>query len=89
MVSHPQAANECNEAQAAGFWALDQLRQCVVERIRAGKFSDLDVDTASQALWGEIHDVTSLLIANNNFLFVAQANLVSMVTDTMVKRLEA
>ena len=89
MVSHPQAANECNEAQAAGFRAFDHLRQSVVECIRAGKFRDVDVDTASQALWAGIHGVTSLLIANNKFPFVERNKLVSMVIDTMVNGLEA
>jgi AcrR family transcriptional regulator len=89
MVSHPDASNECNEAQAAGFRAFDHLRQCVVECIRAGKFRDVDVDTASQTLWAGIHGVTSLLIANNKFPFVERNKLVSMVVDTLMKGLEA
>lgn len=89
MVSHPQAGNQCNEAQAAGFRAFEHLRQGVVECIRAGKFLNVDVDTASQALWAGIHGVTSLLIANNKFPFVEQKKLVDMVLDTLMRGLEA
>ena len=89
MISHQQAENECNEAQAAGFRAFEHLRQGVVECIRAGKFLNVDVDTASQTLWAGVHGVTSLLIANNKFPFVEQKKLVSMVLDTLMRGLEA
>jgi AcrR family transcriptional regulator len=89
MISHTHAENQCNQAQAAGFRAFDHLRQCVVECIRAGKFRDVDVDTASQAIWAGIHGLTSLLIANNKFPFVERNKLVSMVIDTMVNGLAA
>jgi AcrR family transcriptional regulator len=89
MLSHPQASSERNEAQAAGFRTFDHLRQSVVECVGAGKFRDVDVDTASQVLWAGIHGVTSLLIANNKFPFVERDKLVSMVVDTLVKGLEA
>jgi AcrR family transcriptional regulator len=89
MISHQHAENECNEAQAAGFRAFEHLRQGVVECIRAGKFLNVDVDTASQTLWAGVHGVTSLLIANNKFPFVEQKKLVSMVLDTLMRGLEA
>lgn len=89
MISHQHAENECNEAQAAGFRAFEHLRQGVVECIRAGKFLNVDVDTASQTLWAGVHGVTSLLIANNKFPFVEQKKLVSMVLDTLLRGLEA
>jgi AcrR family transcriptional regulator len=89
MISHQHAENECNEAQAAGFRAFEHLRQGVVECIRAGKFLNVDVDTASQTLWAGVHGVTSLLIANNKFPFVERKKLVSMVLDTLMRGLEA
>lgn len=89
MISHQHAENECNDAQAAGFRAFEHLRQGVVECIRAGKFLNVDVDTASQALWAGVHGVTSLLIANNKFPFVEQKKLVDMVLDTLMRGLEA
>jgi AcrR family transcriptional regulator len=89
MVSHPHAEDPCNQAQAAGFRAFEHLRQSVVDCVRAGKFRDVDVDTASQALWAGIHGLTSLLIANHKFPFVERNRLVSMVIDTMVNGLAA
>ncbi|MGH9712059.1 MAG: TetR/AcrR family transcriptional regulator [Candidatus Acidiferrales bacterium] len=87
MVSHPQASNECNDAQAAGFRAYEHLRQSVVECIRAGRFRDVNVDVASQALWSGVHGVTSLLIANTKFPFVERNQLIDMVVDTLVQGL--
>ena len=89
MVSHPQASDQYNEAQAAGFRAYEHLRQSVVECIRAGKFHNVDVDTASQSLWAGVHGVTSLLIANKKFPFVERNKLVNMVVETLMKGLEA
>ncbi len=58
---------------------FEALRTTVAECVKQEKFRNLDVDTASQALWAAVHGVTSLLIAHPWFPWVSKDKLIDHV----------
>ena len=71
-------------AEAAGFKCFNLLRMGVAECVAAGKFRNVDVESASQALWAAVHGITSLLIVHQGFPWVERDQLIAMVIDSMV-----
>ena len=61
------------------------VRECVQQK----KFRQVDIATASQAVWSAVHGVTSLLIAYPDFPWVDRNKLITQVIDTMIEGLKA
>ena len=61
------------------------VRECVQQK----KFRQVDIATASQAVWSAVHGVTSLLIAYPDFPWVDRDKLITQVIDTMIEGLKA
>ena len=67
-----------------GMQCFNSLRMGVSECIRMGYFKPVDVETTSQALWANMHGVTSLLITDKHFPWVDREQLVHFMIDTML-----
>jgi AcrR family transcriptional regulator len=74
---------------SAGLKAFSILQQGVADCIQAGKFRNVDVQSASQALWAAVHGLTSLLIAHASFPWVPRDKLTNLITDSMIAGLAA
>lgn len=59
------------------------IQRCIEEK----RFREMDVDTATQAIWAAVHGVTSLLIARPNFPWVQPEELIERVIDSAVDSL--
>lgn len=67
---------------------FNYLRECVAECIRQKKVRPVDIEVTSQALWAGMHGVTSLLIAHEDFPWVAHKKLIDQLIDTMIRGLQ-
>ncbi len=63
---------------------FNYLHAVVKECIRQKRFRQVDVETASQAIWSAVHGVTSLLITYPDFPWVEKDGLITQVIDTMI-----
>jgi hypothetical protein len=68
---------------------FNSLRMGVAECIRLGYFKPVDIETTSQAIWANLHGITSLLIGNGKFPWVDKPTLVKFTVDTMIDGLLA
>jgi len=73
----------------SGMQCFNSLRMGVAECIRLGYFKPVDVETTSQAIWANLHGITSLLIGKGKFPWVDKATLVKFTVDTMIDGLLA
>jgi len=58
-----------------------QLRANVEECVRTGRFRQVDVEAASQALWATMHGITSLLIVFPHFPWAERNRLITQIID--------
>lgn len=65
--------------------SFDVLRSSVRNCVERGVFRDVDVEVASQALWGVIHGVTSLLIAHPQFPWADRDTVVDTAIDAAIR----
>jgi len=72
-----------------GMKAFGFLGRGVETCVRQGRFRQVDVRAASQALWAAMHGVTSLLITHQQFPWVKKDDLVESVLDAAVEFLKA
>jgi hypothetical protein len=72
-----------------GMQCFNSLRMGVAECIRLGYFRPVDVETTSQAIWANLHGITSLLIGNSDFPWVEKQQLIRFTVDTMIDGLLA
>ncbi|SRR6266404_2686102 len=72
-----------------GMQCFNSLRMGVAECIRLGHFRPVDIETTSQAIWANLHGITSLLIGNENFPWVEKSSLIHFTVDTMIDGLLA
>ena len=68
---------------AAFRFLRDTIQRCIEEK----RFREMDVDTATQAIWAAVHGVTSLLIARPNYPWVQPEELIERVIDSAVDSL--
>jgi AcrR family transcriptional regulator len=73
----------------SGMQCFNSLRMGVAECIRLGYFKPVDIETTSQAIWANLHGITSLLIGNSKFPWVEKQSLVKFTVDTMIDGLLA
>jgi AcrR family transcriptional regulator len=73
----------------SGMQCFNSLRMGVAECIRLGYFKPVDIETTSQAIWANLHGITSLLIGNGKFPWVDKPTLVKFTVDTMIDGLLA
>jgi AcrR family transcriptional regulator len=69
--------------------AFNILRLSVERCIRDGKFRDVDVDAASQALWAGVHGITSLLITHPDFPWADRDEVIDLLIDALCRGLQA
>jgi AcrR family transcriptional regulator len=69
--------------------AFEVMRFMVARCVEERRFRDLDVETASQALWAAIHGITSLLIQRPNFPWVGRTKVIEQVINNSVDSLIA
>jgi AcrR family transcriptional regulator len=74
---------------SAGMQCFNSLRMSVAECIRLGYFRPVDVECTSQAIWANLHGITSLLIGHTLFPWVESETLVHFTVDTMLNGLLA
>jgi len=74
---------------SAGMQCFNSLRMGVAECIRLGYFRPVDVEATSQAIWANLHGITSLLIGHTLFPWVEHETLVHFTVDTMLNGLLA
>jgi AcrR family transcriptional regulator len=73
----------------AGMQCFNALRMSVAECIRQGYFRPVNVEATSQAIWGNLHGITSLLIGHTLFPWVERETLIHFSVDTMLNGLLA
>ena len=61
------------------------IKACIEEK----RLRNVNVDTATQAMWAAVHGVTSLLIARPGFPWVPAEELINLVIDSSVDSLLA
>ena len=74
---------------SAGMQCFNSLRMGVAECIRLGYFRPVDVEVTSQAIWANLHGITSLLIGHTLFPWVDHETLVHFSVDTILNGLLA
>jgi AcrR family transcriptional regulator len=74
---------------SAGMQCFNSLRMGVAECIRLGYFRPVDVEATSQAIWANLHGITSLLIGHTMFPWVEREQLSHFSVDTMLNGLLA
>ena len=74
---------------SAGMQCFNSLRMGVAECIRMGYFRPVDVEITSQAIWANLHGITSLLVGHTDFPWVDKKELVKFTVDTMINGLLA
>lgn len=89
MTPHDVDPDDVLVAGSAGVKAFSILQQGVADCIRAGKFPNVDVASASQALWATAHGITSLLISHASFPWVSREKLINLMVDSMMAGLAA
>lgn len=67
-----------------GKLAFETLREAVSRCIDSGRFRTGDVELISQSLWAGLHGITSLLITQRHFPFVARKRLIENTIQTMI-----
>ncbi len=72
-----------------GMKAFSYLRLAVSASMDAGDLREVDVETASQALWAAVHGVTSILIVHPDFPWVERERLIASVIDSLVDGMRA
>lgn len=86
MMPHEYSEETEQELKmSAGMQCFQSLVNCVQTCVDAEEFRDMDVRSASQALWCAVHGVTSLLIAHPCFPWVRQDQLIRTTLDTMIE----
>ncbi|QUV95019.1 TetR/AcrR family transcriptional regulator [Chloracidobacterium aggregatum] len=63
---------------------FDNLRQAVRRAISDGHLTDEDPETTAQALWAAAHGLTSLLITQPDFPFVARRRLIERMLTLLL-----
>lgn len=74
---------------SAGMQAFHFLRLGIGDCVKAGKMPAMNVELASQTLWGGVHGITALLITMEHFPWVGKQQLIHSVVDTLMAGLEA
>jgi len=74
---------------SAGMQCYHSVRMRVAECIRLGLFKPVDVEAASQAIWANVHGITSLLINDKLFPWADRETLIRTSVDTMLDGLLA
>lgn len=69
--------------------AFNFMRESVSRCVAAKVLRDVDVEMTSQALWAGMHGVTSLLIAHQDFPWVARDRLIDHLIDTLLEGLKS
>ena len=87
FIMSPKDSGEYSFENSNGARTFGSLRAAVAACVEAGKFREVDVDTAAQGFWAAIHGVTSLLIAHKDFPFVARKQLIDFTIETMIEGL--
>ena len=73
------------EAQKAGQYSFDCLRQCVRQCVEAGVTRKTDVEEIAQSLWACMHGVVMLLIGKLEFPYIEQNRLIDSVLDLTIE----
>jgi len=67
--------------------AFEYLRECVRRCIEAGRFRNVDEETAAQVLWAGVHGLTALLIARPSFPWVRRDALIEEMIGNSIRGL--
>jgi AcrR family transcriptional regulator len=85
----PKATERYRDGNSMGMRALGHLRAQVEACVAAKKLRRVNVDTATRALWGAVHGVTSLLIAFPSFPWGEREAVIDTLIDAAVEGLRA
>jgi AcrR family transcriptional regulator len=80
----PELAAKYHHPETMGMRALGTLRATVDACVRQGKLRRVDVDTATRALWGAVHGITSLMIVFELFPWGDRDAVVDLLIDSVV-----
>lgn len=87
LPQHPKAPGWKLE-ESMGMKAYGHLRASVEACIEQKVFRATDVDAVSQMFWAAGHGLTSLLITNKHFPFVAKNQLIDLTLDSLIQGLK-
>lgn len=87
-LPHHQSEQEYAFEGSMGERTFNLLCQAVMRCVEAKVLRDVDVEMTSQAMWAALHGVTSLLIAHQDFPWVARDRLIDHLLDTFIEGLK-
>lgn len=85
----PIPDKETKDPEAMGFKAFAFLPMLVGDCVQEGRFRQVDVVAASQALWAAVHGLVALLICHEDFPWVDREQLVEQLIDIQITGLKA
>lgn len=85
FVLSPQQTEEYRFEGSAGEQAFGFLSRAVERCVEAKAFRPVETDAAAQTLWAGVHGLTSLLIAHQDFPFVAKSKLVGTLIECLIR----
>jgi AcrR family transcriptional regulator len=92
FMDHPENIERTPESKltdSKGMLAFRNISETVSCCVKDGRFRQVDVELASQALWAAIHGVTSLLIVHVKFPWADHEKVIDQVVNTMIEGLKA
>ncbi|MFN0167392.1 MAG: TetR/AcrR family transcriptional regulator [Bryobacteraceae bacterium] len=81
-------SSKYHDPNSMGMRAYGYLRHSVEQCVIQGRFPNLDVSLASEALWAAVHGVTSLLVLYPNFPWSNREKVGAEVIDRMIAGFE-